>query len=70
MGLQAEIWAWRLGGGGVTKKKKKKEKKEEKKIPHMLSGIYRAAAQFIVHDLSNSFQRSNDSVSFSHAAMV
>ena len=35
-----------------------------------MSGIYRAAAQFIVHDLSNSFQRGNDSVSFSHATMV
>ena len=34
MGLQAEIWAWRLGGGT---KKKEKEKKE--KIPHMCESI-------------------------------
>ena len=32
MGLQAEKWAWRLGGGaGGTKE----EKEKEEKIPHM-----------------------------------
>ena len=36
MGLQAEIWAWRLGEGG-TKKEKKEEEKE--KIPHMCESI-------------------------------
>ena len=38
MGLQAEIWAWRLGGGGGTKEEKEKKKKEEK-IPHMCESI-------------------------------
>ena len=33
MGLQAEIWARRLGEGGT------KEKKEEEKIPHMCESI-------------------------------
>ena len=35
MGLQAEIWAWRLGEGGT----KEEEKKEEEKIPHMCESI-------------------------------
>ena len=30
MGLEAEIWAWRLGGGGGTKEEKEKKKKEKK----------------------------------------
>ena len=34
MGLQAEIWAWRLGGGGAEVEKEKKEK-----IPHMCESI-------------------------------
>ena len=37
MGLQAEIWAWRLVGGGGTKEEK--EKKKEEKIPHMCESI-------------------------------
>ena len=32
MGLEAEIWAWRLGEGGT---KEEKEEEEEKKFPHM-----------------------------------
>ena len=35
MGLQAEIWAWRLGEGGAEKK----EEEEEEKIPHMCESI-------------------------------
>ena len=35
MGLQAEIWAWRLGGrGGAEEKKEEKEK-----TPHMCESI-------------------------------
>ena len=35
MGLQAEIWAWMLGGrGGVEEKEEKEEK-----IPHMCESI-------------------------------
>ena len=34
MGLEAEIWVWRLRGGGGTKEKE--EEREEEKIPHML----------------------------------
>ena len=37
MGLEAEIWAWRLGEGGKKEKKEKKEKEE--KIPHMCESI-------------------------------
>ena len=37
MGLQAEIWAWRLEGGGGMKEEKEKEKDE--KIPHMCESI-------------------------------
>ena len=37
MGLEAEIWAWRLGGGGGTEEEEK-EKKEEK-IPQMCESI-------------------------------
>ena len=33
MGLEAEIWAWRLGGGGTEKEKGKE------KIPHMCESI-------------------------------
>ena len=36
MGLQAEIWAWRLGGGGAER-----EEEEEEKIPHMCESIGR-----------------------------
>ena len=36
MGLQAKIWAWRLGGGGGTEEEKEKEKE---KIPHMGESI-------------------------------
>ena len=36
MGLEAEIWAWRLGGGGT---KEKEEKEKEEKIPHMFESI-------------------------------
>ena len=32
MGLQAEIWAWRLGEGEGAEEKKEEE---EEKIPHM-----------------------------------
>ena len=35
MGLDAKIWAWRLGEGG----KKKEEKKKKEKIPHMCESI-------------------------------
>ena len=31
MGLQAEIWAWRLGEGGGAEE----EEKEEEKFPHV-----------------------------------
>ena len=34
MGLQAEIWAWRLGEGGAEEKGEKEEK-----IPHMWAGV-------------------------------
>ena len=37
MGLQAEIWARRLGEGGT--KEEEKKKKEEEKIPHMCESI-------------------------------
>ena len=37
MGLQAEIWARRLGEGGAEEEKKKK--KEEEKIPHICESI-------------------------------
>ena len=30
MGLEAEMWAWRLGEGGGTKKKEEEEEEEEK----------------------------------------
>ena len=36
MGLQAEIWAWRLGGGGGAEEE---EKKKKEKIPHMCESI-------------------------------
>ena len=36
MGLEAEIWAWRLGDGGMGAAEKKKE---EEKIPHMCESI-------------------------------
>ena len=41
MGLQAEIWAWRLGGGGrgAEEEKEKEEKEKEEKIPHMCESI-------------------------------
>ena len=40
MGLQAEIWAWRLGvGGRGAEEEKKKEKEKEEKIPHMCESI-------------------------------
>ena len=35
MGLQAEIWAWRLGEGGAEEEKKK----EKEKTPHMGESI-------------------------------
>ena len=35
MGLQAEIWAWRLGEGGTKEEKKKKKEK----TPHMCESI-------------------------------
>ena len=38
MGLQAEIWAWRLGEGGAEEEEKKK-KKEKEKTPHMCESI-------------------------------
>ena len=35
-GLQAEMWAWRLGGRGWAEEdKEEKEEEEEEKIPHM-----------------------------------
>ena len=34
MGLQAEIWAWRLGDGDAEEKEE-----EEEKIPHMCESI-------------------------------
>ena len=37
IGLQAEIWARRLGEGGT--KEEEKKKKEEEKIPHMCESI-------------------------------
>ena len=37
MGLEAKIWAWRLGEGG--RKKEEKKKKEVKKILHMCESI-------------------------------
>ena len=37
MGLEAEIWARRLGEGGAEEEEKKK--KEEEKIPHMYESI-------------------------------
>ena len=39
MGLQAEIWAWRLGGGGRGAEEEKEKEKEEEKIPHMYESI-------------------------------
>ena len=40
MGLEAEIWASRLGGGGGTKEKKEEEEEEEEeKVPHMCESI-------------------------------
>ena len=35
LGLEARIWASRLGFEGGTKKEKKKEEDEEEKIPHV-----------------------------------
>ena len=37
MGLQAKVWAWRLGEGGGTKKEEKEKEKE--KTPHMGESI-------------------------------
>ena len=37
MSLQAEIWAWKLGGGGRGAEEEKEEKEE--KIPHMCESI-------------------------------
>ena len=41
MGLEAEIWAWRLGevGRGTKKEEEEKEEKEEEKIPHLCESI-------------------------------
>ena len=39
MGLQAETWAWRLGGGGGTKEEEEEEEEEKAKIPHMCESI-------------------------------
>ena len=36
MGLEVEIWAWRLGMGG---EEKEGEKEEEEKIPYMCESI-------------------------------
>ena len=36
MGLEAEIWAMRLGGGGGAEEE---EKKKKEKIPHMCESI-------------------------------